>query len=231
MNISAINGFRVQNKKTQTQKTSFGSFIVAKADIDNVKLVMSSLPRGMKTNFYIYSMAEFLEKNFKDFQVIIDKCKIKGFSIDDIYLTKMEAKALKSGSEETFKDRVMENIASAKLTNSLRLLRLCRDVLIEKGSARSMQNLRRELVNPSSEVYTVPEVCLHGLDILVSGKKVLESPCLGDFMSDIQIEALKGSRNFGNTCLTKEQVKEAKANHQNDMYEYLAGIVKKHDKD
>lgn len=222
MNISPINNSQIQNK----QNPNFKAFLAGNNNIRSINTTLGFLPDEVKKNFYIYKMRDVINMVFKDAPEKIKLFEFPGKHLDDMYITKMEAKALEDGPAETMEKRFFENIQQAKLCDPVKVVRMATDVVRERFSARSIQNLKRELTGRNVAVYTMKEACLKVNEISENGRKVIDSPCLGEFMSNVQIEALKSLKEYGNTSISGAKIQEAKAEHADHMYDYLDKLIR-----
>lgn len=223
MNISPINNNQVQNK----QNPNFGGFLAGNSNISSISTTLGYLPKEVKKNFYIYKMRDVIDIVFKKDPEKIKLFEYPGNRLDDMYITKMEAKALEDGPAETLEKRFLENIKKAKFSDPVTIVRMATDVVRERFSARSIQNLKNELTNRETVVYTMPEACLKSTEIHdKTGKRILSSPCLGEYMSDVQIAALKSLPEFKNTSISGDKIKKAKAEQAGSMYDYLDKLIR-----
>lgn len=223
MQISPVNNSQVKNK---TQNESFKAFIANPTELRTINAVVTSLPKNIRENFKIYSMTDFIELAFPNNPKAVEGFQYFESPMKSTFLTKMEAKLLSSGSVETFSERILETIKKARKIDLLATTRAALDAKRENGSLQSISNLKEQLLGKGVPVYTMEEICMRGIDFY---NNHIQVPCLGDYMSNIQISALRGMKKFRGCCLTENRIREIATNHSKDMFEYLSNLVHQQD--
>lgn len=231
MNVLPIKSSQTQNRN---QNTSFKAFIANPTELKTINEAVNSLPKNIRENFKLYSMTDFIELAFPKDPKAVDNFQYFQSPVKNTFLTKMEAKLISSGPVETLSERILETIKKARKIDLLSTTRKALDVKRENGSLQSILNLKEQLLGKDVPVYTMEEICLRGIDTYINkhisrGKKEKKVviPCLGDFMSNVQISVLKSLKKFGGYSMTREMADEAMKNHSNNMYEYLYRLVNK----
>lgn len=72
------------------------------------------------------------------------------------------------------------------------------------------------------KLYSLKDACMEGMEAY---KTRTSSPCLGEYLSPVQLAVLQKSKLFKKTYITGAEAEALKANHSKDMFERLTQVM------
>lgn len=93
---------------------------------------------------------------------------------------------------------------------------------VNANSAKS--HLMELLFKKDIQFYSMDEVCMHGIEAY---KTRVTSPCLGEFLSNVQISVLKNSEAYKKILITDAEATKLKLEHPKAVFDKLLEIMQK----
>lgn len=227
MNISPVNNYQFKNVN---QKPSFKMFKADSLNVSFIEQVMGSLPKEIKKNLKFRPLMDIVKERFGEKSLTTNiltrfiQPMQKG-SID-VYVPIQEEKLMPEKAEAFINyiaNRRTKSISTHELSSQIFSVRGKDEADKQKGIAIIEKMFMGEESKKPTKWYSMKVACGQGLKLAPG----VESPCLGDFMSDSQISVLEIEPNFAESLISAKTAFAAKEKHPENMFEYLSRFIKR----
>lgn len=228
MNISPISSCQIQRK----ENTSFKMFKSTSENSDFLMTLVNSCPKEMRQDLSFRPLMDYIKEKFGEKSKVIPIIQqfMKNMSLGNshlLYITKKEEKAIPEGIEEFINyfanNGQPTNISTHDLYSQIISMRSQDSKEKEKAITEIYKQFIDSKTKKPQKWYLMETACLRGEDAY--GK--IQTPGLGNFMSNSQINVLKNNPNFDTALISLKTSTEIKEKHSKNMFEYLLKYVNK----